>query len=580
MAANYTYPGVYVREIPSGVRSIAGVSTSDTAFVDFFARGPIDKAVRITGFLDFERQFGGLDSRSAASYAIFQFFQNGGSVAWVVRVTTPSAKAASRVLVSSQPDAYYGYGYSHNQFVEVLEISAASPGKWGEKLQVAVDHNVPPDPQSGKPDTFNLVVREVAEVNGRLQILRSETYRNLSQAKLNSRYADEVINSQSELIRLTSKTAGELPEKNGDDVIGKPEKAKFLWLGQDGYWTNQKVINPADSAWQGRARSTPASDGFEPGANDNKWKNAEGSLALQGLPSNGMPPLNEGMKLLGKIAPNIFNILCLPCVAGLVQTSRQAVWAAAANLCEDKRAFLIIDIPEEISTPAAMLSYMSSNDLPSTNYAAIYFPRILMPDPVNENRLKEIPPSGALAGVYARTDSTRGIWKAPAGIDATLQGVGLKEVLNDLENGGLNPFGANVLRNFPIYRNVVWGARTLQGSDQQASEWKYIPVRRTALFIEESLYQGLKWVVFEPNDEPLWASIRLNVGAFMNTLFRQGAFQGSSPRDAYFVKCDKETTTQADINLGIVNILVGFAPLKPAEFVVITIQQMAGQIQV
>ena len=126
---------------------------------------------------------------------------------------------------------------------------------------------------------------------------------------------------------------------------------------------------------------------------------------------------------------------------------------------------------------------------------------------------------------------------------------------------------------------MCWGARTLNGADVEASEWKYIPVRRFALFLEESLYRGTKWVVFEPNDEPLWSQIRLNVGAFMQSLFRQGAFQGLTPKDAYFVKCDGETTTQNDINNGIVNIVVGFAPLKPAEFVIIQIQQIAGQIQ-
>ena len=151
--------------------------------------------------------------------------------------------------------------------------------------------------------------------------------------------------------------------------------------------------------------------------------------------------------------------------------------------------------------------------------------------------------------------------------------------LTNEENGQLNPLGVNCLRQMPAAGRVVWGARTLQGNDRLASEWKYIPVRRTALFIEESLYRALQWVVFEPNDEPLWAQIRLNVGAFMNSLFRQGAFQGASPREAYFVKCDKETTTQNDINRGIVNILVGFAPLKPAEFVIIKLQQIAGQIE-
>jgi hypothetical protein len=180
----------------------------------------------------------------------------------------------------------------------------------------------------------------------------------------------------------------------------------------------------------------------------------------------------------------------------------------------------------------------------------------------------------------ARTDSTRGVWKAPAGLDAALAGAqGLQVNLNDLENGTLNLLGINCLRSFPVTGRVVWGARTLRGAEQSADEYKYVPVRRLALFIEESLYRGTQWVVFEPNDEPLWAQIRLNVGAFMQNLFRQGAFQGRSPREAYLVKCDAETTTQDDINRGIVNILVGFAPLKPAEFVIIRIQQLAGQVQ-
>jgi len=189
-------------------------------------------------------------------------------------------------------------------------------------------------------------------------------------------------------------------------------------------------------------------------------------------------------------------------------------------------------------------------------------------------------PSGTLAGLYAATDAARGVWKAPAGTDVGLVGVTLASTLTDLENGGLNPFGINALRTFPVFSDVVWGARTLDGADIQASEWKYIPVRRTALFIEESLFEGLKWVVFEPNDDALWAQIRLNVGAFMQNLFRQGAFQGTTPTQAYFVKCDAETTTQNDIDLGMVNVAVGFAPLKPAEFVVIQIQQIAGQVQV
>jgi phage tail sheath protein FI len=211
--------------------------------------------------------------------------------------------------------------------------------------------------------------------------------------------------------------------------------------------------------------------------------------------------------------------------------------------------------------------------------AAIYFPRLKVPDPNKENRVAEFSPCGAVAGIFARTDSKRGVWKAPAGKEATLRGVsGLSYKLTSTENGQLNSLGVNCLRSFLKVGNVVWGARTLMGSDSIASEWKYVPVRRLTLYIEESLYRGTRWVVFEPNDEPLWAQIRLNVGAFMHNLFRQGALQGASTGDAYFVKCDGETTAQNDRDRGIVNILVGFAPLKPAEFVIIKISQIAGQI--
>jgi phage tail sheath protein FI len=212
-------------------------------------------------------------------------------------------------------------------------------------------------------------------------------------------------------------------------------------------------------------------------------------------------------------------------------------------------------------------------------YATLLFTRIKQSNILVNNEIEEFVPCGMVAGVFARTDADRGVWKAPAGLDAGLAGLSDFTVqLTDNNNGQLNQLGVNCLRSFPVYGSVVWGARTIDGADQLASEWKYIPVRRTALFIEESLYRGTKWVVFEPNDEPLWAQIRLNIGAFMHDLFRKGAFQGKTPKEAYLVKCDSETTTQNDINSGVVNILVGFAPLKPAEFVMIQIQQLAGQI--
>jgi uncharacterized protein len=275
---------------------------------------------------------------------------------------------------------------------------------------------------------------------------------------------------------------------------------------------------------------------------------------------------------------DIFNLLCIPLVADMDDTSALSVISAAQAYCNTHRAFYIVDPPRNRNALDQIQDW--DTRLTADKNSALYFPFVMMPDPLDGFRLNAFPPSGMLAGLYARTDSNRGVWKAPAGTEATLANAqGLAYNLTDPECGSLNKLGINCLRQFPVYGRVAWGARTLMGNDQQGSEWKYIPVRRLALYIEESLFRGTQWVVFEPNDEPLWAQIRLNLGAFMHTLFRQGAFQGSTPRDAYFVKCDKETTTQDDINRGVVNILVGFAPLKPAEFVIIQIQQIAGQIQ-
>jgi len=211
----------------------------------------------------------------------------------------------------------------------------------------------------------------------------------------------------------------------------------------------------------------------------------------------------------------------------------------------------------------------------ANSYGALYFPWVLGSDPTGRSRTPvPLPPSGYVAGLYARTDATRGVWKAPAGVAASLNGVsGLTVELDDVEHGVLNPAGVNVIRRFPGVGVVAFGARTV-ASDPA---WKYIPVRRTAIMLRVSIYYGIQWAVFEPNDEALWSQLRLTIGSFMTTLFRQGAFQGSSATDAFFVKCDAETTTQADIDLGVVNVLVGFAALKPAEFVVVKISQLAGQ---
>jgi hypothetical protein len=299
--------------------------------------------------------------------------------------------------------------------------------------------------------------------------------------------------------------------------------------------------------------------------------------------NDGGPPqlqhYQEAYRIIDREVP-LFNLLVLPRDANHSNATSRALWGPASNFCQQKRAFLLMDPPANwVDHNSAIDASIGVNGLRvglAKQYAALYFPNLIIREGDKEIA---VGPSGAVAGLMARIDGTRGVWKAAAGIEADLRGVvGVQRRFADLENGVMNPRAVNTIRLFPN-GIVVWGARTMDGDDTFGSEYKYSPVRRLANFIEESLYNGLKWAVFEPNDEPLWAQIRLNVGAFMHDLFRQGAFQGAMPRDAYFVRCDASTTTQNDINLGIVNVIVGFAPLKPAEFVVLYLQQMAGQIQ-
>lgn len=512
MPVTPTYPGVYIEEIPSGVRTITGVATSITAFIGRALQGPTDKAIRIQNFGDFERQYGGLWVESLMSYAVQQFFLNGGTDAIIVRIVSKTAKIGTSI-------------------VSGLNLIAASAGEWssktGQELEIAIDQDTRP----GDPDDtlFNLTVQQKVP-NQPTRTL--EVFRNLSVKPNASRFVTKVLQEESNFVRI---------QPNSVLPTAKPVKGTGTFQG--------------------------GSNGDAPPTYEDYWGQS-----------------GEINPLLDKV--DLFNIMCIP---PNVRESNVADEDAGISLlnkalayCQKRRAILIVDPPTKWSDPdkAADDSAGIRSLLRSKN-AVVYFPQVRLADPLKENRLETFPPSGVMAGIMARTDALRGVWKAPAGTEAILSGVSeLTYKMTDGENGKLNPLGINCLRSFAVYGNVAWGARTMEGADQLASEWKYLPVRRMALFIEESLYRGTQWVVFEPNDEPLWAQIRLNIGAFMNNLFRQGAFQGKTPREAYLVKCDKETTTQNDINLGIVNMVVGFQPLKPAEFVIIKIQQLAGQIEV
>jgi phage tail sheath protein FI len=513
---------VYIQEVPSGVRTITGVATSITAFVGRALSGPTHEPIFITSYADYERRFGGLAVDSTMSYAVRDFFANQGSQAIIVRVTHDDAVPATVTLAADGSPA------------DELVLVAANPGTWGNRLRVTVDHGTDADTPPGSPPgsppfytKFNLTV----EYRVPDREAQEERFLNVSVDETSPRFLTRVLADRSSLLRVKQMPTGMRPPQ-------------AVAVGEGG------------------------NDGGDVDATD----------------LIGNPDLKSGIYALNRA--DLFNLLCIPPpVRG--SATPVGVYQKALTLCVDRRAFLVVDPDPAWAAPIdrAIDNAIQGREAlgiagPEARNGALYFPAIRQLDPLRDNQVDDFVPCGVIAGVMARTDATRGVWKAPAGLDAALAGVqGLQLNLSDPENGRLNPLGINCLRSFPVNGRVVWGARTLRGADQAADEYKYIPVRRLALFIEESLYRGTQWVVFEPNDEPLWAQIRLNVGAFMQNLFRQGAFQGRSPREAYLVKCDAETTTQNDINLGIVNILVGFAPLKPAEFVIIRIQQLAGQVQ-
>jgi hypothetical protein len=478
------------------------VATSITAFLGRALKGPVNNPVTVNGFGDYQRIFGGLWVHSTVSYAVRDFFANGGGQALVVRLASSDA-STSKITAGG------------------LELAAAGPGAWSAGLSVTITAGTT-DPDVAKrygvqpSDLFNLTVTDTASGD-------TETFPNLTVLP-QGRNVQQVLEEDSALLAVAA-----LP-----------------------------TTTPAPGTY---AVGTAGTDG--------------GPLADNDYVGGPLQAQHQGLWALDEA--DLFNLLCIPppTLDDTDQTS-PAVYSTALNYCVTRRAMLIVDPPPDLTTgnAIAQLGTLGLTGTAARN-AALYFPRLREPDPTLDNRLRTFVPCGLVAGIMARTDAARGVWKAPAGIDATLAGVSdLTVNLTNDENGELNPLGINCFRTFPVIGRVVWGARTLRGADELADEYKYVPVRRLALYLEESLYRGTQWVVFEPNDEPLWAEIRLNLGAFMQGLFRQGALQGTTPQAAYFVKCDAETTTPNDQNLGRVNILVGFAPLRPAEFVILQIQQM------
>jgi|ERR1700722_11517607 len=518
MGSTFTYPGVYIEELPSGQHTITGVATSIAAFIGWANQGPVTEPVMVESWSEFQATFGGMIPGVYLGYAVYQFFLNGGSQAYIVRLAGTDAVTASNTI-------------------EGLQFYANSPGAWGNTVSIVISN------LNTTNNTFNLQVTQTS--GGQTQTL--ESYTNLSTVATNPQFAVTVINSDSSYITFTP------PGGAAPTSITMPTAATSA---------TGVTLNGGTSTTTGADGATLTPDGATAAAFETQ---------LTGT--------TTGYSLLSNVP--IFNLLCVPGMtsAGIVADLQQ--------FCATNRAFLIVDSANTaiVGTGASGLSHSGPAD--STNatlvdaYAAnsaFYFPWVQAPDPQAGFRPALFPPCGFVAGIYAATDASRGVWKAPAGINASLTGaLGLQYTLTDLQNGSLNTLGVNCLRQFPTYGNVVWGARTIAGSDAAGSQWEYIPIRRLALFLESSLYSGTQWVVFEPNAEPLWGQVRLSVGTFLQGLFLQGAFAGTTPQQAYFVKCDDENNPESSIAMGILNIMVGFAPLYPAEFVVIQIQQLINQ---
>jgi phage tail sheath protein FI len=607
------HPGVYIEELPSSVRTISAVTTSVTAFVGHTRRGPLNRPVRVTSFTEFERRFGGLCSRSAVGYAVHQFFGNGGTVAVIVRVAAAgTGKEASVTLESTE-------GRSE---CPVLTVHAKEPGVWGSGLRVTVDYDTP------EPDaTFNL---RVFDARGGAR----EVFTGLSMHPDHGRFVETAVGTGSSLVRVGA-TDGNRPDPSG--TVSKPFGAELPSLAVDLtvkigqverdftlYEESQDGEPPTTVTelallLERKLRALPdapgthAFAGAEVTAFGNRLQVVAGSTDPDdvvrfvgecandlGLEASVNPPVfalsggvdgdppgprdligsegrTTGLQALRDV--DDVNLLSLPELSAYESAEDMlTVVSAAEQLCRERRIFLLVDSPATWVSVDTARAGLAAFETVRSDHAALYFPHLQLTDPLT-GRLRSFPPSGAVAGVIARTDSERGVWKAPAGTEARLAGArSLTVRLTDRENGLLGPQGVNCLRTFPMVGPLVWGARTLKGSDALRSEWKYIPVRRLALHIEESLHRGLQWVVFEPNTEQLWQQIRLNASAYLHNLFRQGAFKGGTPREAYFVQCDKDTTTDADIARGVVNVVIGIAPVKPAEFVIVKIQQMAGQL--
>jgi len=634
----YLHPGVYVEEIPSGSKPIEGVGTSTAAFVGYTTKGPVAEPTLLFKWGDYEEQFGGIRDLGKAAegdpmgFAVYSFFQNGGTGAYIVRAIRAGSAATAEGFLRNPDDN-----------TRIIRFAAANPGEWGESLRIGFE---------AKEDAPGFYILRVGVMEG-TEFRERERFSDLTVADENAAdFIESKVNDASTLISVEMQDISQylLGVSVSQDlsavadfsllnslamtvtVDGTARPVTFAAAEFDNTSTLADVAARIQTLVRGSVVANPAVRDFTCTVEDNELVLTSGTrLPVSAVVVSGpgdatdaaavllLGTANDGAEqtgqqsldaLLSDIAGQVsleggtngsepdqdayddifavfekvrdISIICLPGQAWSGSASQAVIDAAVAHAEKMKSRMVLIDPPQGVE----LRTEKSVNDLgfkPKT-YSVVYYPWLKVANPFyNAETNPGVPstllvaPGGFAAGMWARIDGRRGVWKAPAGVETSLAGVaGIQYPVEDGEQDQLNPLGINCIRKLPGFGPVIWGSRTL--ATRADPEWRYVPVRRTAIMIEQSIYNGIQWAVFEPNNHNLWASLRANIGSFMDGLFRSGAFQGEKASDAYFVRCGLgDTMTQGDIDRGQVIVIVGFAPLKPAEFVIVRIQQKVAQ---
>ncbi len=521
---SYLHPGVYVEELSSGSKPIEAVGTSTAAFIGFTVKGSVGEPVLISKWEEYQDLFGGIQDTETAITGSTNVvgdavghsvyaFFKNGGGKAYIVRLAKGAKTSEKNLLN--PDAAANSTAAADQLVT---FSAINEGAWGDSIVVKIT------PKTGT----KLFTVEVGTGTGK-------------DFEAAERFADISLNSA--------------------------DKAEYI-VGNINGVSNYITAEALSGLKAAAINKLAAGDAVEvtlAGGSD-------GAAADNGA-------YDDVFSKFLKIRD--INVICLP-GKWWNSTHKDAIESAIEHCEKMKSRMVIVDLPP--STELTQEKDVTDLGLPTKTYCATYYPWAQVSNPfynadTNPGAAKNVlvQSSAFAAGIWAKTDSRRGVWKAPAGVETGVLGLnGLEYIVEDSEQDYLNPLGVNALRTLPSYGSVVWGARTL--ATKADPEWRYVPVRRTAMFIEQSVSDGIQWAVFEPNNNDLWSSLRVNIDSFMNGLFRAGAFQGTKASDAYFVRCGLgDTMTQGDIDRGQVIAVVGFAPLKPAEFVILRIQQKVGQ---